>query len=97
MNERQLGTAPIHVSAIGLGTMTFGEQNTEAEAHAQLDRALERGVTLIDAAEMYPVPPMAETCGLTETMIGNWLAARGNRDRIVLASKAAGPDRKSVV
>lgn len=91
MNERQLGTAPIHVSAIGLGTMTFGEQNTEAEAHAQLDRALERGVTLIDAAEMYPVPPMAETCGLTETMIGNWLAARGNRDRIVLASKAAGP------
>ena len=91
MQYRKLGRTNIEVSLIGLGTMTWGEQNTEAEAHEQLDYALEQGVNLIDAAEMYPVPPREETQGLTETYIGNWLAARGNRDQVVLASKVAGP------
>ncbi|WP_019623884.1 NADP(H)-dependent aldo-keto reductase [Thioalkalivibrio thiocyanoxidans] len=91
MQYRKLGRTDIEVSLIGLGTMTWGEQNTEAEAHEQLDYALDQGVNLIDAAEMYPVPPREETQGLTETYIGNWLAKRGNRDRVVLASKVAGP------
>jgi len=91
MQYRRLGHTDITVSLIGLGTMTWGEQNTEAEAHQQLDYALEQGVNLIDAAEMYPVPPREETQGRTETYIGNWLAARGNRERVVLASKVAGP------
>lgn len=91
MNERQLGDAPVHVTSIGLGTMTFGEQNTEAEAFAQLDLARDRGVNLIDVAEMYPVPPRAETFGATESIVGNWLAARGRRDDVVLATKASGP------
>jgi aryl-alcohol dehydrogenase-like predicted oxidoreductase len=90
MQYRPLGRTGIEVSLIGLGTMTWGEQNTEAEAFAQLDCALEQGVTLIDAAEMYPVPPRAETQGLTETYIGRWLRARGCRDRVVLATKVAG-------
>ncbi len=93
MQYRQLGDTGIEVSAICLGTMTFGEQNSEAEAHAQLDRALAAGVNFIDTAEMYPVPPRAETQGRTEAIIGNWLAARGRRDDIVLASKVAGPGR----
>lgn len=79
------------VSALCLGTMTWGEQNTEDEAHAQLDRALDAGVNFIDSAEMYPVPPRAETQGLTERAIGTWLARRGCRDRVVLATKVAGP------
>ena len=91
MQYRRLGHTDITVSLIGLGTMTWGEQNTEAEAFEQLDYALEQGVNLIDAAEMYPVPPREETQGRTETFIGNWLAARGNRERVVLASKVAGP------
>lgn len=82
------------VTPICLGTMTFGEQVTQAEAHAILDRALERGVNFIDTAEMYAVPARAETCGATETIIGHWLAARpGVRQRIVLATKVAGPSR----
>lgn len=82
------------VPPICLGTMTFGEQVTQAEAHAILDRALERGVNFIDTAEMYAVPARAETCGATETIIGHWLAARpGVRQRIVLATKVAGPSR----
>lgn len=80
-------------SPICLGTMTFGEQNTEAEAHAQLDLARDYGVFAIDTAEMYPVPPSASTYGLTETYIGTWLHQRGGRDQIWLASKAAGPAR----
>jgi aryl-alcohol dehydrogenase-like predicted oxidoreductase len=88
---RTLGDTGIEVSLIGLGTMTWGEQNTEAEAFEQLDYALEQGVNLIDAAEMYPVPPRAETQGRTETHIGRWLHARGCRDRVVLATKVAGP------
>ena len=74
--------------------MTFGEQVSEPDAHAIVDRAVERGVNLIDTAEMYSVPPRAETYGRTEAIIGNWLAARpGMRQRIVLASKVAGPSR----
>jgi aryl-alcohol dehydrogenase-like predicted oxidoreductase len=90
---RPLGRTGLQVSAIALGTMTWGEQNTEAEAHAQLDAAVAAGINLVDTAEMYPVPPRPETQGRTEQYIGSWLKARGAsaRDRIVLASKAAGP------
>lgn len=91
MKYRPLGRTGIDVSLIGLGTMTWGEQNTEAEAFEQLDYALDQGVNLIDAAEMYPVPPRSETQGLTETYIGRWLQARRCRDRVVLATKVAGP------
>lgn len=80
----------LNVSRICLGTMTWGEQNSEAEAHSQLDYALEQGINFIDAAEMYPVPPRLETQGLTEQYIGNWLQQRGNRDKVVLASKVTG-------
>lgn len=93
MKYRKLGRTDLDVSLIGLGTMTWGEQNTEAEAHQQLDYALERGVNLVDVAEMYPVPPKAETQGLTETYIGTWLARSKRRQDIVLASKVAGPAR----
>ncbi|BCX82889.1 hypothetical protein MIT9_P2480 [Methylomarinovum caldicuralii] len=86
-----LGDTGLEVSRICLGTMTFGEQNTETEAHAQMDLAFERGVNCFDTAEMYPIPPKAETQGRTETYIGNWLARTGRRDRIVLATKVAGP------
>jgi aryl-alcohol dehydrogenase-like predicted oxidoreductase len=71
--------------------MTFGQQNTEVEAHDQLDRALAAGINFVDTAEMYPVPPLAETQGRTEEYIGTWFSARGGRDRIVLATKVAGP------
>lgn len=91
MRMRALGRTGIEVSAICLGTMTFGEQNTEAEAHAQLDRARDAGINFIDTAEMYPVPPRAETQGATESHIGSWLASRGCRERVVLATKVAGP------
>ncbi len=91
MKYRKLGHTDIEVSLIGLGTMTWGEQNTEAQAHEQLNYALSRGVTLVDTAEMYPVPPKAETQGRTESYIGTWLAKTGRRQEIVLASKVAGP------
>jgi aryl-alcohol dehydrogenase-like predicted oxidoreductase len=95
MEYRKLGATDIDVSLIGLGTMTWGEQNTEEEAHAQIDCALGQGVTLIDAAEMYPVPPRPQTQGRTEQYIGTWLAAhRGQRGKIVLATKIAGPARQ---
>ncbi|WP_346839023.1 NADP(H)-dependent aldo-keto reductase [Microbulbifer sp. SAOS-129_SWC] len=90
MEYRQLGTTDLKVSLICLGTMTWGEQNTEADAFAQLDYALEQGVNFIDCAEMYPVPPRPETQGRTEEYVGNWLAARGTRDRVVLATKVTG-------
>ena len=93
MKYRKLGRTGLDVSLIGLGTMTWGEQNTEAQAHEQLDYALERGVNLVDTAEMYPVPPKPETQGLTETYIGTWLARSKRRHEIVLASKVAGPVR----
>lgn len=94
MNTVELGTSPLHVTPICLGTMTFGEQVNEADAHAILDRSLERGVNFLDAAEMYSVPAKAETCGATETIIGNWFAQRtGVRQQLVLATKVAGPAR----
>ena len=85
-----LGQTEIKVSKICLGSMTWGQQNTEQEGHQQLDYALERGINFIDTAEMYPVPPMAETQGLTEAYIGTWLKTR-KRDEVVIASKIAGP------
>lgn len=90
MIYRRLGTTNLDVSAICLGTMTWGVQNTEAEAHEQMDYALAQGVNFFDTAEMYAVPPSAETYGKTETMIGTWFAARKNRDKIILATKIAG-------
>ncbi len=95
MEYRKLGGSDVLVSVIGLGTMTWGEQNTESEAHAQIDYALDQGVNLIDAAEMYPVPPRPETQGSTERYIGSWLAkCPGAREKIVLATKMAGPARQ---
>lgn len=91
MEYRTLGRTDIKVSVIGLGTMTFGEQNTETEGHAQIDYALDQGVNLIDTAEMYSVPPRAETYGSTERIIGTWLKKSGKRDKIVLCTKVAGP------
>jgi aryl-alcohol dehydrogenase-like predicted oxidoreductase len=90
MQYRQLGNTDLKLSVIGLGTMTWGQQNTEAEAFEQLDYAMDRGINFIDTAEMYPVPPRPATQGRTEAYIGNWLARRGQRDRIVLASKVTG-------
>ena len=87
----KLGHTNIKVSKICLGTMTFGEQNTEKEAHEQLDFSLEHGVNFIDTAEMYPVPPNSKTQGLTEKYIGSWLKKRNNRDDVVIASKVTGP------
>ncbi|MDR5900607.1 NADP(H)-dependent aldo-keto reductase [Halomonas icarae] len=91
MQTRPLGDTGIEVSRLCLGTMTFGEQNSEAEAHAQLDRAVAFGINFIDSAEMYPVPPRAETQGRTEAYIGSWLRHRGSRDDIILATKVSGP------
>ncbi len=94
MKNIQLGQSALSVSPICLGTMTFGEQVDEATSHAILDRALERGVNFIDTAEMYSVPTRAETYGATEKIIGNWFASRpGARQKVVLASKLAGPSR----
>jgi aryl-alcohol dehydrogenase-like predicted oxidoreductase len=94
MQTIQLGQSDLRVTPICLGTMTFGEQVNERDAHAILDRAVERGINFIDTAEMYSVPPRAETFGTTETILGNWLAARpGLRKNIVLATKVAGPSR----
>ena len=91
MKTLTLGKTGLTVSELCLGTMTWGTQNTEAEGHAQADMALEAGVTFWDTAEMYPVNPVrAETVGRTEEIIGTWLAARGGRDRLVLATKEAG-------
>ncbi len=91
MEYRLLGNTDIRVSVICLGTMTWGDQNMEKEAHQQLDYALETGVNFIDTAEMYPVPASAQTVHRTESYIGNWLASRKNRGQIVLATKVAGP------
>jgi aryl-alcohol dehydrogenase-like predicted oxidoreductase len=91
MKTRKLGRTDIDVSEICLGTMTWGEQNSERQAFEQLDLATAEGVNFIDAAEMYPVPPKPETQGLTEAYLGNWLARRGRRDDLVIASKVAGP------
>ncbi len=92
MEYRPLGRSDLKVSALCLGTMTFGEQNSEAEAHAQLDLALSHGVNFIDTAEMYPVAPRAETVHRTEAYIGTWLKHQP-RDKLVIATKIAGPAR----
>lgn len=90
MQMRRLGRTELSVSAICLGTMTWGEQNTEAEGHAQMDLAFERGVNFFDTAELYPIPPKAETQGRTEEIIGSWLKATGRCDRLIIASKVVG-------
>lgn len=90
MQYRKLGKPFIQVSSLCLDTMTFDEQNTETEAHSQLDLATYLGIKFIDTAELYPVPPKAETQGLTEQYIGSWLAKRGRRDQLVIAAKIAG-------
>jgi aryl-alcohol dehydrogenase-like predicted oxidoreductase len=95
MKFRLLPGTQLHVSEVCLGTMTWGEQNSEADAHAQLDYAVEQGVNFIDTAEMYPIPPRAATQGRTESILGAWLARRtGARDDLVIATKVAGPGRR---
>lgn len=91
MEYSELGRTGLQVSKICLGTMTFGEQNTEAEGHEQLDYALDKGVNFIDTAEMYSVPGRPETQGSTERIIGTWLKARSNRSQVVIATKVTGP------
>ncbi len=91
MQYRQLGRTDLKISAAGLGTMTWGLQNTQQEGFEQMDYALEQGINFFDTAEMYAIPPSAETYGNTETIIGHWFAKRKNRNRVILASKIAGP------
>lgn len=93
MDYRRIGRTDLRASAIGLGTMTWGRQNTQDEAFAQMDLALDAGITFWDTAEVYAIPPTAETYGRTETIIGNWFASRGGRERVVLASKIIGNPR----
>lgn len=93
MKMKKLGRSDISVSEICLGTMTWGRQNSEADGHAQMDYALDQGINFFDTAEMYAVPPSAETYGKTEEIIGSWFRKTGNRDRVVLASKVAGGGR----
>lgn len=90
MEKRPLGRTGMDVSVICLGTMTWGQQNTEAEGHEQMDYALDQGINFFDTAELYSIPPKAETQGSTETIIGSWFAERKNRDKVILASKAVG-------
>jgi aryl-alcohol dehydrogenase-like predicted oxidoreductase len=91
MEYRNLGNTKLKVSAICLGTMTFGEQNSEEEAWEQMDYAVENGVNFFDTAEMYPVPSKEVSYGTTEKFIGNWMKARKNRKDIIIASKVTGP------
>lgn len=91
MEMRRLGRTDIEVSKICLGTMTWGQQNTEEEGHAQIEMALDHGVNFLDTAEMYSVPARAETYGRTEEIIGSWLKKSGKRDDVVIATKVAGP------
>jgi aryl-alcohol dehydrogenase-like predicted oxidoreductase len=91
METRRLGRTDIRIPVLSLGTMTWGRQNSEADGHAQMDLALDRGLTLFDAAEMYPIPRQAETYGRTEEIIGSWFAARpGAREKVLLATKLHG-------
>ncbi len=91
MKYRKLGTTDIDVSLICLGTMTWGTQNTEIDAFEQMDYAVSQGINFFDTAEIYSVPPTSDSYGKTEIMIGNWFEKRKNRDKIILASKVAGP------
>ena len=90
MKFKKLGNTDIDVSLICLGTMTWGQQNTEAEGHEQMDYAVERGVNFFDTAELYSIPPKEDTQGSTETIIGSWFKKNKNRDKIILATKVAG-------
>ena len=91
MEKSRLGNTDIEVSRLALGTMTFGAQNSAAEAHAQLDQAYEAGITLLDTAELYPAPASATAYGETERLVGQWLARSGKRQHLVIATKVAGP------
>jgi len=90
MEHRRLGRTDLNVSLICLGTMTWGQQNTEADGHAQMDYALDKGVNFFDTAELYSIPPRPETQGSTERIIGSWFKARGSRDKVILATKVIG-------
>lgn len=90
MEFRALGSSELKVSALCLGSMMWGSQNSEHEGHEQLDYAISRGINFIDTAECYAIPPQADTQGSTETILGNWLAKRGGRERLVIASKVTG-------
>lgn len=90
MEYRELGRTGLKVSALCLGTMTWGEQNSEREGHEQMDHALEHGINFFDTSEIYAVPPKPETQGATERIIGSWFKARGNRHKVILATKVAG-------
>lgn len=92
---RPLGRTGIEVSAITLGTMTWGQQNTESEGHAQLDLATDFGINFIDTAENYSIPPSAETQGSTERIIGTWFRNTGKRDKVILATKVSGPSDRT--
>src|SRR3972149_3828237 len=95
MRKVRLSDSALQVTDLCLGTMTWGEQDTEREAHAQLDWALDRGIDFVDTAEMYPIPPRKETQGSTERILGAWLARnRHRRDRLLVASKHAGTGRR---
>ena len=96
MKYRKLGTTNLNVSAICLGSMTFGEQNSQSESFEQMDYAVEKGVNFFDTAEMYPVYPKKETCGKSEEIIGNWLKTKKKRDKIILASKVASGHPKGI-
>ena len=93
MNYKKLGNTDLKVSTICLGTITWGEQNTEKEGFEQMDFALDHGVNFWDTAELYSIPPKEETFGHTEIIIGNWLKKNHKRDKIILATKVAGPMR----
>jgi aryl-alcohol dehydrogenase-like predicted oxidoreductase len=90
MEYRRLGRTDLNVSLICLGTMTWGQQNNEADGHAQMDYALDQGINFFDTAELYSIPPRPETQGSTERIIGSWFKARGSRDKVILASKVVG-------
>lgn len=90
MDKRELGNSDIFVSKLCLGTMTWGQQNSEAHGHEQMDYAFEQGINFLDTAELYPIPPKRETQGRTEEIIGTWMKARGNREQVVLAGKVCG-------
>ncbi|WP_414472714.1 aldo/keto reductase [Microvirga sp. M2] len=90
MQYRRLGRTDLNVSLICLGTMTWGQQNTEADGHEQMDYALDQGINFFDTAELYSIPPRPETQGSTERIIGSWFRSRGARDKVILASKVVG-------
>ena len=90
MEYKKLGNTGIDVSLICLGTMTWGEQNSEEEAHQQMDYAIEQGINFFDTAELYPIPPKPQTQGSTEKYIGTWLKKKGNRDKLIIATKVVG-------